>query len=575
MKGAIHITHEAARKIGGIGAVLAGLCTTQVYQNYYHRTFFYGPLFDDQPHTPDRLGENAKILYSSLDNIKASLYDRNFDEICDKFNIHLVYGQKEIFDEIHPNNRVTVDIILLGIKNIRKDLLDIFKFMLWEKFHFNCQLYEQDWDFEQYLRIALPIRNIMNIFFNTSDQLDYYSHEYMGVCTCLNILNKKTAQEKVLFYAHEVSTARVITEGISGHDISFYNIIDNDLAHKICLEERFGSQKHNSRNELIKCASLFDKILAVGDWVKLEYEYVNPQVNPEIIQVCYNGIPVRRIDFEHKLASREKIKQYCERLLNFTPDIIMTHVSRLVISKSFWRDISMLEELDKYFTENHIKGFYIILASLIGPGRSGSEIQSMESEYGWPVLHKENWPDLVGYENDVYWSLNYFNAKSQSIKGVFINQYGFEKERLGNRFPDNCDFSDLRIASDLEFGMSIYEPFGIAQIETVPYGGIAVMSRACGSSFLLEKGWQDKKTIPFHIIDFANTGKAEYDWKNLTAEQRSALEKQIIKKEAKNVFKKLAKDDEERKKLFTICNANTSYLEWEAIAGKVINQEEK
>jgi hypothetical protein len=573
MKAAVHITHEAARKIGGIGAVLAGLCTTQVYLDNYPKTLFYGPLFDDQPNNPDRLGDNAEMLFSSLDNIHRSSYNDQFREICEKYKIHLVYGKKEIFDEIHPNKKATIDIILIGIKDVRKDLLDQFKFMLWDKFKFSCQLYEQDWDFEQYLRIALPIRNITSLLYLDCTDLHFFSHEYMGVCTCLNILSQKQVNEKIIFYAHEVSTARVITESLQGHDISFYNIINNDVEQKISLEQRFGSQKHSSRNELIKFAAQFDKILAVGDWVKKEYIYVNPAVSEKIIDICYNGIPVRKIDYEHKLLSRNKLKSYCETLFNFTPDVIMTHVSRLVISKAFWRDISLLEELDELFSEYNIKGFFIILSSLIGPGRSLSDIERMEKEYGWPLIHKENWPDLVGYENDVYWSLNYFNAKSRSIKGVFINQYGFEKDRLGKRFPDNCDFSDLRIGSDAEFGMSVYEPFGIAQIETVPYGGIAVLSKACGSAFLLEKGWTDKKTIPFHIIDFANTGKAEHDWIKLSSEQRHTLEKQILKREVKHIFKKIAKTDKERENLFKVCNSLSNYLEWDEIAKKVIIQE--
>ncbi len=570
MKGAIHITHEAAQKIGGIGAVLSGLCTTNIYQNFYHKTFFFGPLFQDKVGITDRLGPNSKVLFSSLDGIKQSIYDQKLQDIVDLYHIDVIYGQKEIFDDIDPQKKAFVDIILLGIKNIRKDLLDTFKFRLWENFRFSCEKFEQDWDFEQYLRIAIPIRSLVNIFFQDSDTIDYYSHEYMGVATCLNILMDKTEHERIIFYAHEVSTARMVTEKLTGHDISFYHLLKNDKEYEIKLEERFGSYAHFSRNELVKLASLFDEILAVGDWVKSEYLYLNPATDNSIINICYNGIPIRKISYEQKQESRKKLQTYCENLFNFTPDVIMTHVSRLVISKGLWRDISLLEELDNIFAEKKIKGFFILLSSLIGTGRPSNDILNMEKDYGWPVWHKENWPDLVGYENDVFWSLHYFNAKSKAIKGIFLNQYGFEKSQLGNRFPDETNFSDLRIASDMELGMSIYEPFGIAQIETVPYGGIAVVSRACGCAFLLEKGWKNENIKAFHIIDFAENLKKEYPWATLTSDQRSIIEKQIIKREVKQIFKKIPKTDKEREKLFNICQRETSYLEWEDICKGIL-----
>lgn len=570
MNGAFHITHEAAQKIGGIGAVLSGICTTNIYQEHYAKTIFYGPLFQDQPGNSDRLGQDSTILFSTLDQIDQTTYGSKLKEISDYYHIDIVYGQKEIYDDIDPNKKASVDIILLGIKNIRKDQLDIFKFRLWERFRFSCEKYEQDWDFEQYLRIAIPARAFINLFFSSEDQIDYYSHEYMGVATCLNILMDKKPGEKLLFYAHEVSTARMVTEKISGHDVSFYHLLKEDCENKVTMEERFGSFEHFSRNELIKRASLFDEILAVGDWVKSEYMYLNPDVNPNIINICYNGIPFKKAEYSEKTQSRKKIQNYCENLFNYTPDIILTHVSRLVISKGLWRDISLLEELDHYFHEKKLKGFFILLSSLIGTGRPSNDIMNMEKNFGWPVWHEKEWPDLVGYENDIFWSLHYFNAKSKSIKGVFLNQYGFDQNRLGKRFPEDTTFSDLRLASDLEIGLSIYEPFGIAQIETVPYGGIAVVSRACGCAFLLENGWKNKDLIPFHIIDFAETMKKDYQWEQLSGDQRNHIEKQIIKQEAKHVFRKLPKNEVEREKLFNLCQSESSYLEWEAITRNIL-----
>ena len=42
------------------------------------------------------------------------------------------------------------------------------------------------------------------------------------------------------------------------------------------------------------------------------------------------------------------------------------------------------------------------------------------------------------------------------------------------------EFMDIRKGSDVEFGQSIYEPFGIAQLEPLTFGAICVFSNVCG-----------------------------------------------------------------------------------------------
>ena len=46
--------------------------------------------------------------------------------------------------------------------------------------------------------------------------------------------------------------------------------------------------------------------------------------------------------------------------------------------------------------------------------------------------------------------------------------------------PEDMEFMDIRKGSDAEFGQSIYEPFGIAQVEPMSFGAICVLSNACG-----------------------------------------------------------------------------------------------
>jgi len=154
--------------------------------------------------------------------------------------------------------------------------------------------------------------------------------------------------------------------------------------------------------------------------------------------------------------------------------------------------------LDEKLKSIGATGFFILISSLIGTGRESSDVFNMEKDYGWPAHHREGWPDLVGMEIDIYNFLNIFNAKSRSIKAIFLNQFGFSRRKCGFRLDEKAEFIHLRASSDAEFGFSIYEPFGIAQLETIPFGGFAFLSTTCGSYYLLKNSYE--KMISNHFL---------------------------------------------------------------------------
>jgi hypothetical protein len=104
----------------------------------------------------------------------------------------------------------------------------------------------------------------------------------------------------------------------------------------------------------------------------------------------------------------------------------------------------------------------------------------MEASYKWPTAHREGYPDLTGGEAAFYAGVQEFNARSRNAKIIYINQFGFDRRTCGDRMPADMEFMDIRHGSDLEFGQSVYEPFGIAQIEPISFGAICVYTALCG-----------------------------------------------------------------------------------------------
>ena len=573
MNVAAHITHEAVQKIGGIGAVISGLCTADKYKGFFAETLLYGPLFDRNANVASRLGKDGEVMYSSIDNYDSGGYHEKFYSIVRDYKVDIVYGKRVLVNEFNINKTNRADTVLVSINRINEERLNEFKFELWQRYGIESNRYSS-WDYEQYVRIALPYLDILKALYPDSYKFYHFAHEYMGVPSALSVLMNGTDKNsnRTIFYAHEVSPCRTVVEGNEGHDISFYPELYRNRKAGKTFEDVYGSQKDNYRAELVRSTVNFDYVFAVSDLVKDEYMYFIPGADENKVKVVYNGIPVKLINPDEKLKSRKLLQNYIENLFNFTPDILFTHVTRLVISKGIWRDITFLYILDEVFHSYGIKGAFILLTSLIGTGRDPAAVSSMEKEYGWPVIHREGWPDLVGSEKDIYDFLSLFNARSKNIKAVFLNQFGFNRRRCGERVPEEAGFKDLRIGSDAEFGFSIYEPFGIAQLEVIPFGGIAVLSSSCGSAFLLKEAFNGKKSGNYSIVDFIGNsakylGSAEIN--TLTADRRFEIEKAILKDISDKIFKSLPKSDSDRKSLLHSAQENVDKLGWEAIVERM------
>ena len=61
------------------------------------------------------------------------------------------------------------------------------------------------------------------------------------------------------------------------------------------------------------------------------------------------------------------------------------------------------------------------------------------------------------------------NATGSQLNAVLISACSASTYGL-NRLPDGMDIADLRRATDVEFGMATYEPFGISPLE--PLGSL-------------------------------------------------------------------------------------------------------
>ena len=477
----VHVTHEAIHKIGGIGAVLEGLLTAKSYVENVERTFLVGPLFFGNADGESRLGRGGKVLYSAWDNIRRTPYADELQKIEMKYNIAIVYG-KRCFENRDTGVTTYPEVILVEASQINQHLLGIFKFRLYERFGLTSERYQHEWGYEEYTRLAEPAYDVLQMLIakQTEQTCFVISHEFMGMPMVLKTILEDQPNMRTIFYAHEVAPVRAIVENHPGHDTMFYNVLDHALGEGKSIYEVFGDQSWYFKHALIERATLCDNIFAVGDRVVQELRFLNPGFRDHPIDLVYNGIPAFSLALDEKLKSKARLQQYAENLLGYEPDYVFTHVTRFVPSKGLWRDLHLLHHLDPLLAANKKTAVLFVLSTEPGHGRSGEDAHRMESAYGWPVHHWIGYPDLVGGEIGFNNGVVNFNTHSQAIKAVFVNQFGWSRERCGKRMPEDMEFMDIRKGSDAEFGQSIYEPFGIAQVEPLSFGAICVISSVCG-----------------------------------------------------------------------------------------------
>jgi hypothetical protein len=475
------VTHEAVEKIGGIGAVIAGLMTADAYARKVTRTILLGPLLQTDRPVNRRLGEGGNVIYSSLDAIHTPPWRDKFRPIEKTYDVGIIYGTRKISDPC-GGHVAKAEVLLIDVFHSNKDRLNLFKGELFSKFAVPSHEFQNVWEYEQYVRLAEPGFEALKVIGangGEDQQVIMLAHEYMGMPTALKAILAGSPNTRTVFYAHEVASVRPIVEKHAGHDTAFYNVMQSALQQGRTLEETFPGVVKNYKHPLVKAARYCDHVFAVGDYIESELRFVDPHFRSMDIDLVYNGIPAIQITPAEKHASRERMRTYASNLFGFKPTWTFSHVCRPVLSKAIWRDLHVMHELEPMLAAAGETAVYFMLGTLAGQRRP-QDVRHMERVYGWPVNHDQGYPDMCGGEESLGEIMTQFNHAHRAIRCVLVNQWDWNAAVCGDRMPQDMTFADIRRGTDVEFGLSIYEPFGISQFEPLSFGAICVPSNVCG-----------------------------------------------------------------------------------------------
>jgi glycosyltransferase involved in cell wall biosynthesis len=489
----VHATHEAGYKVGGIGAVLDGLLSSAAYNQAVGRTVLVGTMDVVNKVEMERLADphnRLQILYSSWHGVnrvggKVAAALRRLER---RYRVWLLYGKRTFAGpagEAHDHEVILVDGLQADL-----DETNGFKLALWDHFRIQSDRYEWNDEFDGVLKAARPglaALRLVTAGMAAGAGRTVIAHDWMGVPLALAAAIYEPAAWRTIYYAHEMATARILVEDHPGHDTRFYNVLEQAGRSELTLGEIFGDQGGFFKHALIRQAARMDNILAVGPWVEKELRFLGGAFATANIDVVFNGLSFHEIELADRQASKAGLQAYCHNLLGYRPDYVLTHVTRLVISKGLWRDISVLDHLDRLLAQAGKTAVLFMLSTSLPAGRSPEDVRRWERQYGWPVVHRADNGDLMWHEVPLYHAIEAYNARAKAVKIVFVNQFGWNRECCGDKMPAGMHFHDLRWGTDLEFGQSIYEPFGISQVEPLAYGALSVVTNVCGCVDFVER----------------------------------------------------------------------------------------
>ena len=569
----VHSTHEAGLKLGGIGAVLDGLLGAPGYTASVDRTIVAGPINPWNYVEMERLtapSNGLHIIYSSIHGIDEAPAEISaaLRSIEEDMRVGLLYGRRPFGGAEH-------EVLLVDAGGIAGATINSYKFYLWQHWGLPSSRHESTWEYSFYLNAGEPLfAAIEAITGDMSPDTRRYiiAHEWLGLPIAFSALLRDPERYKTVFYAHEVATARQLVESHEGHDTRFYNAMRLGLEQGYTMDQVFGDQSWFYKHSMLQRAGVCHGVFAVGDLVRDELRFLGGVFRDKPIDLVYNGIPAAPVTLEQKLHSRALLLDYAQNLLGYRPDYIFTHVSRMVTSKALWRDLRVLEHLEWTLAAQGKRAVHFIVSTASPTGRSPADVFRWESEYGWPVSHHADNGDLLDAEVHFYFhQIEPFQWGRQATRVILVNQFGWDREHCGWRMPEAMRFADLRIGTDAEFGQSIYEPFGIAQLEPLRAGARCILSSVCGSLGFVNRASDEDGAPTVAVGDYVYIPPewalwSPWDALRIDRSVREGLEYRSSLRVAQAIASSLPQDDADRAAALSEGGRVAANMSWDVVA---------
>jgi hypothetical protein len=141
--------------------------------------------------------------------------------------------------------------------------------------------------------------------------------------------------------------------------------------------------------------------------------------------------------------------------------------------------------------------------------------------------------------------------------------------------PPDMTFADLRRGTDVEFGQSIYEPFGIATVEALTYGALCCLASMCGAIGFIERAAAETggraRLSNLVVADYVTLPQgywmgSPYDALGIDQGIRDWIEGANSERAAHMLLARLPQNDEARAALLASGHAAAAAMSWDVVA---------
>jgi len=157
---------------------------------------------------------------------------------------------------------------------------------------------------------------------------------------------------------------------------------------------------------------------------------------------------------------------------------------------------------------------------------------------------------------------------------VFLNQFGFDQKSCGRRMPEDMEFMDIRRGTDVEFGQSIYEPFGIAQLEPLTFGGICVVTNVCGCAGFLRDAAAGQNIRNVILADYTTLsncpGTDIEDLLQIDRKTRDRIEAAEGARVAREILERLPRTDAQLERMIHEGHRLACEMSWDRVVCKYL-----
>ena len=228
---------------------------------------------------------------------------------------------------------------------------------------------------------------------------------------------------------------RRIIEGSPGQDVMFYNAMRAASETGAGLEEVFGSQDDFFKHALVRRAWHCDRVLAVGDLVMRELAFLGGEFRSDPPVLVYNGVEAGEISPGDRKSAPGGSRRVRGAAPRFPPRLrLHPRFETWCRARGCGGTWLVCRALDDLLVRRGRSAVLVVLATAAGR-RDPEAVRRMAAGYGWPLVHREGFPDLAGGEEDFDRQVRRFNARSRAVKVVFRQPVRYRSGGLGRGPP--------------------------------------------------------------------------------------------------------------------------------------------